>query len=177
VQAIDWQESAEELYVRYRAAAVVAERTRLQALWLVRCGQTEQEAARMAGVGRRTLTRWLGWYRQGGLDEVVQRVPGHGAQGAASRLTGEQREALLGRCAHGAFRTYGEAQRWVEQEFGVSYRYSGIYDLLRRMTVHPKVPRPTAAKADPAAQAAWKKGADRGGPTGRDQRGRGRGVH
>jgi transposase len=65
---------------------------------------------------------------------------------------------LLARCAQGRFRTYGEAQHWVAQEFGVRYRYSGIYDLLRRMTVHPKVPRPMAAKADPAVQAAWKKG-------------------
>src|ERR671939_1086637 len=157
VQPIDWQESAEELYTRYRAAREVGERVRLQALWLVRSGHPEQEAAQLAGVGRRTLTRWLGWYRQEGLEEGLRRVPGHGAPGAASRLSPEQREAVLARCAQGAFRTYGEAQHWVAQEFGVRYRYSGIYDLLRRMTVHPKVPRPMAAKADPAVQAAWKK--------------------
>ena len=147
-----------ELYTRYRAAREVGERVRLQALWLVRSGHPEQEAAQLAGVGRRTLARWLGWYRQGGLEEGLGRVPGHGAPGAARRLTPEQREALLARCAQGSFRTYGEAQHWVAQEFGVRYRYSGLYDLLRRMTVHPKVPRPTAANADPAAQAAWKKG-------------------
>jgi transposase len=160
VHPIEWQESAKELYTRYRSAADVPERTRLQDLWLVRSGETEQEAARMAGVGRRTLARWLGWYRTGGLTEVLHRVPGHGSRGAPSRLTAEQREALLARCAAGAFHTYGEAQQWVEQEFGVHYRYHGIYDLLSRMTVHPKVPRPTAAKADPAARAAWKKNSD-----------------
>lgn len=158
VQAIAWEESAEELYQRYREAQQVAIRIRLQALWLIRSGTTEQEAARIVGVGRRTLTRWLSWYRQGGLAAVLQRVPGHGAHGAPSRLTPEQRTALLAQCADGAFRTYGEAQRWVEREYGVTYRYHGIYDLLCRMSVHPKVPRPTAAKADPAAQAAWKKG-------------------
>ncbi len=158
VRLIEWQESAEDLYTRYRTAADVPTRTRLHALWLVRSGTTEQEAARQAGVGRRTLARWLGWYRTGGLAAVLQRVPGHGARGAPSRLTAEQREALLARCVEGAFHTYGEAQRWVEQEFGVRYRYHGIYDLLSRMEVHPKVPRPTAAKADPAARAAWKKG-------------------
>lgn len=159
VQQVDWQESGEALYARYRAAADVEQRKRLQALWLVRTGRTEQEAAKDVGVGRRTLTRWLAWYRHGGLAEVLRRVPGHGSRGAAPRLTSAQLEALLARCATGAFRTYGEAQRWVEREFGVRYRYHGMYDLLARLQVHPKVPRPTAAKADPAAQAAWKRGA------------------
>jgi transposase len=154
-----WHESAEELRARFRTEQDRGQRTRLQALWLVRTGRTEQEAATVAGVGRRTLTRWLAWYRQGGLTEVLRRVPGHGSRGAASRLTPAQQAALLARCATGAFHTYGEAQHWVEREFGVRYRYAGIYDLLARLQVHPKVPRPTAAKADPAAQAAWKRGA------------------
>lgn len=156
---IDWQESAEELRTRYRTEREVGQRTRLQAVWLVRCGRSEQEAAMVAGVGRRTLTRWLAWYRQGGLAEVLRRMPGHGSRGAPCRLTSPQHAALLARCAQGAFRTYGEAQQWVEHEFGVTYRYAGIYDLLARAQVHPKIPRPTAAKADPAAQIAWKRGA------------------
>ena len=156
---IAWQESAEELRARYRTAQDVGHRTRLQALWLVRLGRSEQEAAMVAGVGRRTLTRWLAWYRHGGLAEVLRRVPGHGSRGAPCRLSQTQQEALLARCAQGAFRTYGEAQQWVEHAFGVSYRYTGLYDLLARRDVHPKVPRPTAANADPAARAAWKKGA------------------
>lgn len=156
---IAWQESAEELRTRYRDEQDVGPRTRLLALWLVRSGRSEQEAALVAGVGRRTLTRWLAWYRQGGLAEVLRRMPGHGSRGAPSRLTPTQHAALLDRCAQGAFRTYGEAQQWVEHEFGVIYRYAGIYDLLARAQVHPKIPRPTAAKADPAAQAAWKRGA------------------
>jgi transposase len=98
----------------------VGERVRLQALWLVRAGPPEQEAAQLAGVGRRSLTRWRGdWSRQGGLEEVLRRVPGQGAPGTASRLTPEQREALLARCAPGSLRTYGEAQHWVAQECGV----------------------------------------------------------
>lgn len=61
VQHVDWQESGEALYARYRAAADVEQRKRLQALWLVRTGRTEQEAAKDVGVGRRTLTRLGGW--------------------------------------------------------------------------------------------------------------------
>ena len=156
---VDWAESAEELYQRFTAEQDLHRRTRLQALWLVRDGRSVADASVLAGVGRRSLERWLGWYRQGGLAAVLQRVPGHGARGAASRLTDEQQAQLLAEVTTGRFRTYNEARDWVAQTLGVSYSYQGMYSVLARLEVHPKVPRPMAAKADPAAQAAWKKGA------------------
>src|ERR671933_2065277 len=158
LQEIDWQESSEELYDRYRAEREVQRRKRLQVLWLARGAGPPTAAATEAGGGVRTVLRWLDWYRAAGLAEVLRRVPGHGARGAACWLSPEQQAALLAQCRRGAFRTYGEAQRWVTREFGVSYRYDGMHTLLTRLGVHPKVPRPTAAKADPAIQAAWKKG-------------------
>jgi transposase len=158
LQEIDWQESTEELYDGYRAERDLNRRKRLQVLWLVHQGKTAAAAATEAGVGRRTVLRWLDWYRAGGLEEVLRRVPGHGAPGATCWLSAEQQAALLARCSAGAFRTYGEAQRWVNRECGVRYRYDGIHTLLTRLGAHPKVPRPTAAKADPAVQEAWNKG-------------------
>jgi transposase len=73
-------------------------------------------------------------------------------------LTAAQQAALLAEVTSGRFRTYDEARVWVEQSFGVAYRYQGMYSVLARLAVHPKVPRPMAAKADPAQQAAWNKG-------------------
>lgn len=158
IRAIAWQETADELYARYRAERDVTVRTRLQALWLVRRGQSVTRAAETAGVGRRTLTRWLEWYRQDGLGAVLTRVPGHGALGRAGRLSSAQLMALRGQCATGQLQTYDEARRWVAQQWGVDYSYQGIYAVLARLGVHPKLPRPAAEKADPAAQAAWQKG-------------------
>jgi len=156
--AVGWAEGAEELRGRFAAEPDAAKRKRLQALWLVREGRGVAEAARTAGVGARSVERWLGWYRAGGLAEVLRRVPGHGARGAPGRLSAEQRAALVARSAAGAFRTYDEARRWVEAEFGVGYGYQGMCSLLAGLGVRPKVPRPIAAKADPAAQEAWKRG-------------------
>lgn len=159
VVQVAWRESTEELYARYRDERDVQRRKRLQALWLLRQGRNELAASREAGVGRRSLQRWLGWYRTEGLDGVLARVPGHGARGVPGRLTSAQRGRLLARVADGQFRTYDEAREWVEREWGVAYRYTGIYSLLARLDGHPKVPRPQAEKADAAAQEGWKRGA------------------
>ncbi len=156
--AVEWSETAEELYGRYREAREVSVRKRLQVLWLVRLGQGVAPAAEQAGVGARTVERWLAWYREGGLDGVLHRVPGHGARGAAGKLTVEQVERLSEQAECGNFRTYSEAAQWVRSECGVSYSYNGIWSLLARLEIHPKVPRPAAEKADPEAQEAYKKG-------------------
>jgi transposase len=155
---VAWTETAEELYAQYTGERGVRRRQRLQALWLVRTGRRVAEAAHLAGVGQRSLERWLGWYRDGGLAAVLDRVPGHGAPGQPSRLSGEQQQTLLAQTATGAFHTYHEARDWTEQTFGVAYTYKGMYTLLARLGVHPKVPRPLATNADPAVQAGWKKG-------------------
>ena len=155
---VPWEENAQELYELYRGERDTERRKRVHALWLMRSGRPLTEAAEHAGVGRRTLERWLSWYRQGGLKEVLERVPGHGAPGSSCRLDGEQLEKLVAHAAQGQFRTYAEARDWVEREWGVSYEYKGMYALLRRFSVRPKVPRPAAEKADPKAQEAWKKG-------------------
>src|SRR6059058_5890214 len=113
---------------------------------------------RAVGIGQRTLERWLAWYREAGLAAVLARVPGHGATGAACRLSAAQRRALVARSGRGQCRTYDDARAWVRATWGVAYRYQGMYALLARLGVHPKVPRPVAAKADAAAQARWKRG-------------------
>ena len=156
--AVEWTETAEELERRYRAERDVERRKRLGALWRVRLGDRIPEAGRVVGVGSRTVDRWLGWYRAGGLGEVLRRVPGHGAVGQPHRLTAAQRAELLEHAGRGEFRTYEEARAWVEATYGVAYRPGGFYTSLHRLGVRPKVPRPVAEKADPAAREAWRAG-------------------
>lgn len=158
IERVEWEQSAAELYERYRAERTVEARKRLQALWRVRCGETETAAAAQAGIGRRTLTRWLSWYRSGGLDAVLSRVPGSGGRGVACRLSEAQQAELVRRCAEGQFQSTPEVQAWVAEHWGVEYRYHGMYSVLARLKLHPKVPRPRADKADPQAQEDWKKG-------------------
>ena len=155
---VKWAESAAELYERYRSEAEVGRRKRLQVLWLIRQGVNADEAARQAGVGERSVTRWLAWYRAGGLEEILRRVPGHAAPGSVGWLTQTQHDELSQRAAAGQFRSTAQVRDWVQTHWGVEYRESGMYGVLARLKIHPKVARPQAAKADPALQEEWKKG-------------------
>jgi transposase len=158
IRAVEWKESEWELYERYRSEGDVERRKRLHALWLVRSGMGKAEAARQSGTGERTLGRWLGWYRLGGLDPVLARVPGCGGKGRACWLSVEQREELLARCGRGEFASTPRVRSFVEREWGVRYTGHGMYQVLARLGIGPKVPRPRAEKADPAAQEAYKRG-------------------
>ena len=156
---IQWREedTVEALLVRYRAEKVLELRPRWQALWLLRRGKLRSEVADFLGIHPRTLRDWVAWYRQGGCAAVAQHREG-GRGGGMPRLTAEEIEQVRERAARGELRTIGEAGEWVKQEFGATYTYWGIRSVLDRMQVHPRVPRPLAAKADPAVQEAWKRG-------------------
>lgn len=158
---MEWaaEDDAASLQARYRRERRADVRPRLHGLWLVRAGRSAREAAAVLGVHERTVTRWLGWYRAGGLAAVEGRHAG--GQGAPSLLTPEQRAALADEVATGRFRTAAEIRAWVAERRGVHYTEGGMYALLQRLRCAPKVPRPVHAKADRRAQARWKGGASR----------------
>jgi transposase len=155
---IEWAvgDDAASLYRRYRRERRADVRPRLHALWLVRRGHTTREVAEVLGVDERTVQRWLGWYRAGGLAPIEGRHAG--SQGAPSFLTPEQQAELSDEVTTGRFRTAAEIRRWVAERWDVSYTEGGMYALLHRLRCAPKVPRPVHEKVDHLAQARWKKG-------------------
>ena len=151
------EDTEEALKAQYRAEPDGKRRMRLQGLWLLRTGRSVPEVAAAVGVHRRTVDRWVAWYRTGGLAGV--RVHRQGGHGQPPRLTPEQQEQVAAEVATGRFRTAAEIRGWIAQTFGVEYRPGGVASLLGRLQCHPKVPRPLHEQADPAAQEAWRGGA------------------
>ena len=102
---VDWQETTSELKQLYRNERNSERRTRLQALWHLRCSQELKAVAEMVGVAYRTLQYWVAWYRHGGLAEVLARIKGHGHQGRPAKLNRLQQQALAAKVALGGFCT------------------------------------------------------------------------
>ena len=156
---VDWQEEADTLRQLYQRERDGQHRTRLHALWLLRCGHTLQSVATTLGVGQRTVQNWVGWYREGGLSAVRAHRLGGPRRSGRCRLTPAQQEGLRNFTRTGACFRVADAQAFVRREYGVVYGYFGMWELLHRLRLRPKRPRPQAAKASKAAQAAWRGGA------------------
>jgi len=65
---VDEKHIAEALHARYKQERNLHIAKRLQALRLLRRGTPTRQVARIVGVSRMSIHKWLTWYRTGGLD-------------------------------------------------------------------------------------------------------------
>ena len=153
---IDWQEDEQTLYQLYRQEKDHQNRSRLQALWLIRRGRSLKDVASLVGVHYRTVQEWVAWYREGGADEVLRhRQGGHG--GPERRLNSEQEAELKAKAERGEIRTIQDGVEWAKTH-DVAYTYWGMRWVFDRLDLKKKVPRPKSPKASAEEQEAWKKG-------------------
>jgi transposase len=129
----DIGEPLEELESKLRAERNAQIRRRIHLLVLVRSGKvrTRQAAAEHLAVHRNTIRNWLDLYEAGGVERMVQIAPG-GARAEQRTLPEPVLAALEARLGAEGFEGYTEAQRWLEQEFGISARYSAVHGIIRR---------------------------------------------
>ena len=153
---IAWQEDEQTLYQLYKQEKDHQNRTRLQALWLLRPGRSMKEVAGLVGVHYRTVQEWVAWYHQGGVDEVLRhRHGGHGGQ--ERRLNEEQEAELKAKAEAGEIRTIQDGVEWAKTQ-DVEYTYWGMRWVFYRLGWKKKVPRPKSPQASAEEQEAWKKG-------------------
>jgi transposase len=155
---VEWRHSAEELRGRYRAERDPQLARRWQALWLLRQGRSLGEVAPLVGVAYRTVQEWAAWYRAGGLQEVARHRVGGLRRPIRPLLSPAQEAALVQRAGTVGFATRRLALAWLAEQFGAALTMRQLERLFARLRLRLKVPRPLAARADPAAQAAWKGG-------------------
>ena len=150
----------DELYTLYCETTDARLARRIQAVWLARRGLTCPQIVQVVGVSRRTVQQWIAKYNRGGIDELLDKP----RSGRPAFLSARQQKQLARRIQAGVTKkdplsvfTGPSVEAWVEHEFGVVYSLRGIQRLLRRLGFSHLCPRPAHEKADPKAQAAFKK--------------------
>lgn len=102
------------------------------------------------------MTRWLGMYKSGGLSALleVKQAPGNQSSlpmEAVSRLQERLKQPQ-------GFSSYGQGQKWLELECGVSAADHTVHALVRyKLQAKLKKPRPLSHKQNPEAIAQFKK--------------------
>ena len=123
---IDWrpEDTPDALKAAYLGESDGTLRSRLHGLWLLRTGRRLGEVASVVGVHYRTVETWVGWYRKGGVEEVLAHKKG--GKGQPSYLGVEQQRELVEEVSTGRFRTAGEIREWIEREYGVRYNTNSL---------------------------------------------------
>lgn len=123
------------------------------ALWAIKGMQAEQ-IAELLSSNRRTVQEWCYRYRDRGIDGLRPTKP----PGKKPLLPSEQEEAFRKRIMDGPREEDGvctlrarQAQRILEQEFGVAYKLKSVYDLMHRLGLACLKPRPRHENSDPEA--------------------------
>lgn len=88
-----------------------------------------QELGHRLGRNPSTITRWLQQYRQGGLSALLQEQQ---SPGKPWEIEGEMLERLRERLQQPeGFRSYGEIQQWLRQQFGRDLKYKTVHKTVR----------------------------------------------
>lgn len=155
---VEIAESEEQLKKSLQHARSATQKERLQMLYWLKCEQVDSrnELAQRLGRDKATITRWLNKYKRGGIASLLEVGK---APGKAPAVTGEALAQLKQRLAKPqGFRSYGEVQQWLFEQFGLALEYSTVHQLVRyRLKAKLKAPRPKSIKQSPKSQAHFKK--------------------
>src|SRR5262249_40590002 len=124
---------------------------KMEVLWLKAQGLTHDASARLAGVSRSSVQRYLRDYLIGGL-HALRRYPWHGPRSA---LDGH-RTSLEDHFRQHPPRSVREAQRVIEHRTGLRRGVTQVRRFLRRLGLQPRrvaaVPLPPKSTADDHAR-------------------------
>lgn len=140
--------------------------TRLKAV-MAYAEHSAEEIAAIFKVSPRTIFRWVHAYCTAGLAGLQDQPKGH----FPGKFTAQQQATIKhwvtsGTDARGTpvHWTVKKLQHEIQTVYGIIISQPGLWKNLRKWNLVIKKPRPVHAKADPAAQTAFKKNSTRDSP-------------
>lgn len=134
-------------------------RSHWQVIWLLAQGRPSAQVAAVSGYTVNWIRTIARRYNQRGAAGLEDRR--HHNPGATGLLSPAQRAGLAAALTHpppdGGVWTGPKAAAWMSAMLGHAVHPQRGWEALRRLGWTSKVPRPRHAKADPAAQGAFKK--------------------
>lgn len=151
-------EDLKELDRRIAGERLAVQRDRLRAVRLALDGLETQRIAAMLGRGRTFVQTWAYAYRDGGIEAIGAKPQ----PGRPPKLPLEQQQQFIERFKHGPGEDQAvctlrgkDAQRILQEYYGVNYSLRGVYELLHRHQLSCLKPRPRHRKNDPEAMASF----------------------
>jgi transposase len=149
----------EELNRRIRGERDAEQRDRYRVVVLAIEGRETKEIQFQTSRSRGFVQRWVYAYRDFGIGGLVVGSRG----GSEPKLSPEQQKRFVERFKAGPTEQDGgvcrlggrDGVRILQQEFGVAYTLTAVYELLRRNGLSCLRPRPRHRKSDPQAQKQW----------------------
>ena len=155
---IDVHHHAAQVLEQERIERIPWKCQRLQAIRLALEGQeTYRRIAEIVRATSGTLCQWIGWFRHGGIEELLGHA--NGAKGGkAPRFNPQQWERFRAELAKGRGRTARDVQHWLREELGLEIARKEVYRHLGKLGARLKVGRRSHVKKDPVATEAYKTG-------------------
>jgi transposase len=151
-------EGVEALACAERTVRGTAMADRVKLLRLLKAGEQRSlaGAAALLGYSERQAQRWWRCYSESGLAALVQPARRHGGR---ERVTAAAWQALEAKLRAGEVARLRDARDYLRAQWDIAYTVAGVSKLFQRRRVKRKTGRPQHRRADPAAQAAFKKSA------------------
>jgi transposase len=145
----------------YQTTPCARGRMRCLAMLHLQKGKKIKEVAQIVQQSRVSIHIWLNWLREeGGVERLVGFVKGRGRKSKLSFVDDEQVRTSIERLKEerpGGRITGKDIQEMIWEKWGVSYKLSSVYILLRRLKIVWITPRSQHPQANIAIQEAFKK--------------------
>ena len=123
----------EQLKVAEQKTKSVKVLKRIQAFKLLYLGWNYSDIAEFLSVTNNTITNWINFYKDGGIDSLLLL----NYKGGQAKLSEEQLSELKDEADKGVFAIAKDLQHYIKQNFGIDYNLSHVQLLCKKNFNYP----------------------------------------